>query len=87
MAKPLSPATRRLVGLLYLIAGGLIVCAQLLRLGAAAYAWQNETVAGSVWATVADLLLLTGGIFVLRYGWRVRRDGRISDEPGNGAIS
>ena len=88
MSRPLPPASRRLVGLLYMIAGGLLLVAQLINLGKIAYLWRTSLMPVlPVTRLILDVLMLVGAILLLRYGWRVRQDGRISDEPGGGAIT
>jgi nitrate reductase gamma subunit len=88
MASSLSPATRRIVGLMMIVAGGLLVIAQVLRFAVSAAEWQQGG-----WSTVQttylllSVLMLGLGILIIRYGWRMRQDGRISDEPGKGRIS
>ncbi|MCC3157790.1 hypothetical protein LJ737_11120 [Hymenobacter sp. 15J16-1T3B] len=88
MATSLSPATRRLVGLMLIVAGGLLVTAQVLRFGVSAAEWQQGGW-NAVQPTylVLSVLMLVLGALIIRYGWRMRQDGRISDEPGGGRVS
>ncbi|AYA38403.1 hypothetical protein D3Y59_15920 [Hymenobacter oligotrophus] len=84
----LKPGSRRLVGLLFIVAGGLLVIAQVLRFGVVASEWN-----GAGWAGVNNtylimsVLMLVVAVLLIRFGWRMRRDGHISDEPGGGAIT
>ncbi|RTQ53263.1 hypothetical protein EJV47_00545 [Hymenobacter gummosus] len=88
MASTLSPTTRRLVGLMLIVAGGLLVIAQVLRFAVTAAEWQQGGW-NAVQTTylVLSVLMLSLGVLIIRYGWRMRQDGRISDEPGKGRIS
>ncbi|WP_133257012.1 hypothetical protein [Hymenobacter edaphi] len=88
MATSLSPATRRVVGLMLIVAGGLLVAAQILRFGVSAAEWQQGGW-NAVQTTylVLSVLMLGVGVLIVRYGWRMRQDGRISDEPGGGRVS
>lgn len=88
MASTLSPATRRLVGLMMIVAGGLLVTAQILRFGVTAAEWrQGGWNAVQSTYLVLSVLMLVVGVLIVRYGWRMRQDGRISDEPGDGRVS
>jgi uncharacterized membrane protein YidH (DUF202 family) len=84
----LTPRSRKITGLLFILAGGLLVVAQLLRFGVVASRWN-----GTGWASVdttyllLTVLMLVVAVLLIRYGWRMRRDGRVSDEPGGGRIS
>lgn len=88
MATSLSPATRRLVGLMLIVAGGLLVAAQILRFGVTAAEWQQGGWnAVETTYLVLTVLMLAVGVLIIRYGWRMRRDGHVSDEPGGGRVS
>ncbi|TLM90421.1 hypothetical protein [Hymenobacter jeollabukensis] len=88
MATSLSPATRRIVGLMLIVAGGLLVAAQILRFGVSAAEWQQGGWdAVQTTYLVLSVLMLSIGVLIIRYGWRMRQDGRISDEPGGGRVS
>ncbi|WP_400193430.1 hypothetical protein [Hymenobacter sp. B81] len=84
----LKPGARRLVGLLLIVSGGLLVAAQLLRFGVLGAGWQQAGWAGvdSTYLTLTVLMLLVG-VLLVRYGWRMRRDGHVSDEPGDHSIT
>lgn len=88
MAVSLSPATRRLVGLMLIVAGGLLMLAQVLRFGVLAAQWKSGgwPLLNSTYL-VLTVLMLGLGVLLVRYGWRLRQDGRVSDEPGKGRIS
>lgn len=88
MASTLSPVTRRIVGLMLIVCGGLLVVAQGLRLIAVTLRWQAEGWASVSWyEQFLTLLMLLLAVLCIRYGLRIRKDGRISDEPGKGRIS
>ncbi|RSK37093.1 hypothetical protein [Hymenobacter metallilatus] len=74
MAWPLPPATRRLVGLLFLIAGFLLLLGVALRLYVIYDAYQRLG-ADAVGSTqlILSLMMVIGGVMMLRYGWRERR--------------
>lgn len=74
MPWPLPPATRRLVGLLFLISGALLVLGQLLRMYVI-YTLYSERGPDSVTSVqlIINLSLLVLGLLMLRYGWRERR--------------
>ncbi|RAK66719.1 hypothetical protein DLM85_10905 [Hymenobacter edaphi] len=71
-----------------IVAGGLLVAAQILRFGVSAAEWQQGGW-NAVQTTylVLSVLMLGVGVLIVRYGWRMRQDGRISDEPGGGRVS
>ena len=71
MAWPLPPATRRLVGWLFLLAGALLLTGVGLRLYVLYDAYQRLG-AGAVASTqlVIYLMMVVGGVMMLRYGWR-----------------
>lgn len=71
---PLPPATRRLVGLLLMLSGGLLGVGLLLKVAVGAYSW-NASGAQSqsaVMLSVNLLGLLASGLLV-RWGLRIRR--------------
>ncbi|GAB2950131.1 hypothetical protein GCM10027048_14130 [Hymenobacter coalescens] len=71
-----------------IVAGGLMIAAQLLRFSVSAAEWQRggwDAVESTY--LVLSVLMLVVGVLIVRYGWRLRQDGRISDEPGKGRIS
>jgi hypothetical protein len=71
-----------------IVAGGLLVAAQLLRFVVSGAEWRAGGWAGvDTWYLVTTVLLLLVGVLCIRYGWRLRLDGRFSDEPGKGRIS
>ncbi|WP_426493228.1 hypothetical protein [Hymenobacter sp. 102] len=74
MAWPLPPNTRRLVGLLFLIAGFMLLVGVALRLYVVYDAYQRLG-ADAVTSTklVLYLMMVIGGVLMLRYGWRERR--------------
>ncbi|TGD81418.1 hypothetical protein [Hymenobacter wooponensis] len=74
MPWPLSPPTRRLVGLLFLLSGALLVIGEALRMYVlyTLYATQGPNAITSV-QIVINLTLLVLGLLMLRYGWRERR--------------
>ncbi|OON68119.1 hypothetical protein B0919_15835 [Hymenobacter sp. CRA2] len=70
------------------VAGGLLVAAQVLRFAVTAVEWRGSGWAGTNTTYLGlTVLMLAVGILIVRYGWRMRQDGRISDEPGKGRIS
>ncbi|GAB3837001.1 hypothetical protein GCM10028821_36470 [Hymenobacter jeollabukensis] len=71
-----------------IVAGGLLVAAQILRFGVSAAEWQQGGWdAVQTTYLVLSVLMLSIGVLIIRYGWRMRQDGRISDEPGGGRVS
>lgn len=76
---PLPPATRRLVGLLLMLSGGLLGLGLLLRVAAGAYSWQTggPQSPSAALLTVNLVGLLASGLLV-RWGRRLRR----GDGPG-----
>ncbi|SNC75708.1 hypothetical protein SAMN06265337_3014 [Hymenobacter gelipurpurascens] len=74
MPWPLSPATRRLVGLMFLLSGALLVIGQVLRMYVM-YTLYSESGPESVTSVqlVINLSMLVLGLLLLRYGWRERR--------------
>ncbi|MET4105437.1 hypothetical protein [Hymenobacter sp. UYP22] len=74
MAWPLPPTTRRLVGLLFLLAGFLLLLGVALRLYVV-YDTYQRLGADAVASTqlVIYLIMLVGAVMMLRYGWRERR--------------
>jgi multisubunit Na+/H+ antiporter MnhB subunit len=74
MAWPLPPATRRLVGWLFLIAGWMLLLGVALRLYVVYDAYQRLGAAALVSTQlVLYLMMLVAGLLMLRYGWRERR--------------
>jgi multisubunit Na+/H+ antiporter MnhB subunit len=74
MAWPLPPNTRRLVGLLFLIAGFMLLVGVALRLYVVYDAYQRlGTDAVTSSRLVLYLMMVVGGVLMLRYGWRERR--------------
>ncbi|MCA8831770.1 hypothetical protein [Hymenobacter pini] len=74
MAWPLPPRTRRFVGLLFLIAGFLLLLGVALQLYVVYDAFQrmgNEAVSST--RLILLLMMVVGGVMMLRYGWRERR--------------
>ncbi|KAA9338712.1 hypothetical protein F0P96_07785 [Hymenobacter busanensis] len=84
----MSPMSRRVTGSLLMVAGTLLLLAQLIRFGIAAVEWQQGS-GDAVGATylILTVLMLLLGVLLIRYGWRMRRDGHVSDEPGDHSIS
>ncbi|TGE09961.1 hypothetical protein [Hymenobacter fodinae] len=74
MPWPLSPPTRRLVGLLFLLSGTLLVIGEALRMYVlyTLYSTQGPESITSV-QLIINLTLLVLGLLMLRYGWRERR--------------
>ncbi|MDU0369427.1 hypothetical protein ACFPAF_03400 [Hymenobacter endophyticus] len=74
MAWPLPPTTRRLVGLLFLLAGFLLLLGVALRLYVV-YDTYQRLGADAVASTqlVIYLIMLVAAVMMLRYGWRERR--------------
>ena len=73
MPRPLSPASRRLTGLLCIVSGGLLAAGLVLKVGVAVYGWRTAG-AGSPPALLLALNLLgvlASGLLV-RYGVRMR---------------
>ncbi|WP_162550092.1 hypothetical protein [Hymenobacter nivis] len=82
-AAPLSPATRRLLGWMFLWTGILLGLGQLIRLSIAAYAWSIEGIEGGleVGLVLLYLLGLVGASLLVRYGRRLLRGGQLVDGP------
>lgn len=73
---PLPPVTRRIVGMMTILAGFMLLVAFILRMGITYYAYKQ---AGSAAIYnrefLMSLLLLAGSGLLLRYGWHTwRRD-------------
>jgi hypothetical protein len=76
MAYP--PAGRaRTTGTLYLVAGVLLLIALALRSPELYEAWQTSTLTTS--RIGLSLAFLVGALFMLRMGWRLRRNNRQND--------
>ncbi|RSK51147.1 hypothetical protein [Hymenobacter rigui] len=74
MPWPLPSATRRLVGVLFLIAGFMLLLGVVLRLYVVYDAYQRlgaDAVAST--QLVVYLMMMIGALMMLRYGWRERR--------------
>ncbi len=78
---PLPPVTRRLVGMLNMLAGFMLLSALTLRLVVTYWAYRQAGVAALYnREMVLSLMVLVGGVFLLRYGWRLlRRQGGTVD--------
>jgi hypothetical protein len=75
---PLPPVTRRLVGQLNMLAGSMLLLALVLRIYVTYYAYQQAGIAALLnRELVVSLLLLIGGILLLRLGWSMARRSRI----------
>jgi hypothetical protein len=71
---PLPPVTRRIVGMMNVLAGSMLLVALVLRLVITYYAYQQAGVAALYnRQLVVSLLLLASGVLLLRYGWRMMR--------------
>lgn len=68
-----NPAT----GSLYLLAGVLLLVALALRSPDLYRAWQTDTLTTA--RTGLTLVFLVGALFMLRMGWRLRRNNRQND--------
>lgn len=74
MSWPLRPATHRLVGWLFLIAGFLLLLGVVLRLGVVYYEYQALGSASlNSTRIILSLMMLVAALMMLRYGWRARR--------------
>jgi uncharacterized membrane protein len=68
--------------------GVLLILAQLLRFWVNWREWQEGGWNGvNAYNLTLSVLMLIVAVLFTRYGWRIRRDGHISDEPGGGRIS
>ena len=75
---PLPPITRRLVGRLNMLAGIMLLLALALRIYVTYYAYQLAGVAALFnRELVVSLLLLVGGILLVRLGWSMARRSRV----------
>ncbi|WP_345222339.1 hypothetical protein [Hymenobacter koreensis] len=84
----MTPFTRRFTGSLLMVAGALLLLAQLLRFGIAAVEWQRGLWTNTGYTyLVLTVLMLVVAVLLMRFGWRMRRDGHISDEPGDHSIT
>ena len=70
---------------LYLIAGVTLLVLQMIRLPGHYAAWQNGTV--DTFRLTMSVIAVVVAILMIRFGWRMRRDGKASDEPGDHSIS
>jgi heme/copper-type cytochrome/quinol oxidase subunit 2 len=70
---------------LYLIAGVTLFVLQLIRLPGHYAAWQNNTL--DTFRFTMTVIALVVAMLMIRFGWRMRRDGKASDEPGDQSIS
>ena len=70
---------------LYLIAGITLLVLQLIRLPGHYAAWQSNTV--DTFRLTMSVIALVVAILMIRFGWRMRRDGPASDEPGDQSVS
>ena len=79
---PLPPATRRLVGLLLMLSGGLLGLGLLLRVAAGVYSWQTggPQSPSAALLTVNLVGLLASGLLV-RWGRRLRRGDGLGRNP------
>lgn len=80
MPWPLPPATRRLVGLLFLLAGVLLLIGVGLRLSVIYYEFQrlgSEAINST--RLILSLVMLVTAILMLRYGWRERTGNHTVD--------
>lgn len=74
MAWPLPPATRRLVGWLFLIAGTLLLLGVALRVFVLYDAYQRLGMAAlTIQQMLLHLTMLIAALLMLRYGWHERR--------------
>lgn len=75
---PLPPVTRRLVGRLNMLAGFMLLVALALRIGITYYMYQQTGIAALYnRELVFSLLLLIGGVLLLRFGWSMARRSRV----------
>ena len=75
---PLPPVTRRLVGRLNMLAGFMLLTALALRIGVTYYAYQQAGVAALFnRELIFSLLLLVGGVLLLRFGWQMARRQKV----------
>lgn len=70
---------------LYLIAGVTLLVLQLIRLPGHYAAWQSGAV--DTFRLTMSVIALVVAILMIRFGWRMRRDGKASDEPGDHSVS
>lgn len=75
---PLPPVTRRLVGRLNMLAGFMLLAALVLRIYVTYYAFQYAGFAALYnRELIVSLLLLVGGVLLLRFGWSMARRSRV----------
>lgn len=73
---PLPPVTRRLVGMMNMLAGFMLLTALALRMGVTYYAYKQAGLAAFYNREfLFSLMLLVGAFLLLRYGWRMMRRG------------
>lgn len=73
---PLPPITRRLVGMLNMLAGIMLLMALVIRMGVTIYAYRQAGPAAFYNREfLFSLLLLASSFLLLRYGWRMLRQG------------
>jgi len=71
---PLPPVTRRLVGMMNMLAGSMLLLALVLRAGLTYYAYRQAGIAALYNRQfIVSLLLLAGGVLLLWFGWRMMR--------------
>ncbi|WBA40618.1 hypothetical protein [Hymenobacter canadensis] len=71
---PLPPVTRRIVGMMTVLAGFMLLVAFFLRMGLTYYAYKQAGPAAIYNREfLMSLLLLAGSGLLLRYGWRTWR--------------
>lgn len=84
---PLPPATRRLVGLLVMLSGGLLGLGLLLKVAVGAYAWSTDgsQSPSAVLLSVNLVGLLASGL-LMRWGLRMRRGTDTLRNPNSNEI-
>ena len=82
MASPLPPATRRLVGLLLILSGGLLALGFLLKVGIGVYSWDTVGLQSNATVLLAvNLVALLASGFLVRWGVRMRRGDEAGRNP------
>jgi len=75
---PLPPITRRLVGSLNMLAGFMLLVALALRIYVTYYAYKQAGVAALFnRELVVSVLLLLGGVLLVRLGWSMAKRSRV----------